>query len=215
LTQTGNKISKALRLLLEEHKLTTTELARRTGLVQPVVYRMISGETINPKIETLIPLARYFKITVDQLIGQSALASTHTKTSNRVIKLPIISWQEAIDWPDVPLQEKVTSYCHTNTTVSETAFALTIKNSTMAPSFPEKSLIVVDNETPLKNKDFAIIHLKKRKEAIFRQVLFDGEDLYLKSLNPDFKVIHLHKSDDYRCLGVVLEVVVNTKDIEK
>lgn len=215
LAQPSNKTGKVLRQLLAEHGLTSTELARRTGLVQPVIYRMASGETINPKIDTLIPLAKYFKITLDQLVGQNsdAIIAQQIKANSDATRLPLLSWQEATCWPEVALKEKATKYFYTNTAVSSDSFAITVKDSTMAPHFPEKSIIIVDSHPPLKNKQFAIIHIKKRKEAIFRQVLLDGNDVTLKPLNPDIKVVHLKKSDDYQVIGIVVEVVTNTKDI--
>ena len=66
-------ISKTLKKLIADHKLNTMELARRTGIGQPVIYRLISGETDNPKIATLCALADYFGISVNQLIGETPI----------------------------------------------------------------------------------------------------------------------------------------------
>jgi|GEM_PF-732050 len=215
LAQLGNKTGKVLRQLIDEHGITVTELARRTGLVQPVVYRMASGETINPKIDTLIPLAKYFKITIDQLVGQNpdVVIAQQLKMGSEAIRLPILSWQEASRWPNITTKEKAQKYIYTNTVVSANSFALIIKDSAMSPNFPEHSVIIVDNQITPKNKQFAVVHVKKRKESICRQVLLDGNDIYLKPLNPDFSVIQLKKFDEYQFIGAVVEVIVNTKDI--
>ncbi len=59
----------ALKCLMQQ-----AELAERTGIGQPVVHRIASGETHNPKLGTLRPLARYFGISIDTLIGEAPMA---------------------------------------------------------------------------------------------------------------------------------------------
>ena len=46
-----------------------TSLARRTGLNQPTLYKIISGETEDPRISTLLALAKFFDVNVEELIG--------------------------------------------------------------------------------------------------------------------------------------------------
>jgi len=63
--------------LIASHGLTSAELARRTGIAQPVIYRLMSGETINPQVLTLKPIADYFKISIDQLLGFVSPSKNH------------------------------------------------------------------------------------------------------------------------------------------
>lgn len=68
-------ISENLKKLIEKYNLNTLELARRTGIGQPVIYRIMTGETDNPKIATVRTLADYFGISVNQLLGENAPSS--------------------------------------------------------------------------------------------------------------------------------------------
>ena len=61
--------------LMSKNGLTSSELARKTGIAQPVIYRLMSGNTENPQILTLRPIADYFGISIDQLLGLSALSN--------------------------------------------------------------------------------------------------------------------------------------------
>lgn len=70
-----SKLAQILKLLMAEQGLSESELARRTGIGQPVVHRMASGETDNPKVATLSPVANYFALSISQLIGDEALPS--------------------------------------------------------------------------------------------------------------------------------------------
>ena len=66
-------LSAVLTHLMSKNGLTSSELARKTGVAQPVIYRLMSGETENPQILTLKPIADYFKLSIEQLLGSAPL----------------------------------------------------------------------------------------------------------------------------------------------
>lgn len=53
--------------------ISANELARRTGVPQPTITRILKGESQDPDTATLAPLARYYSITVSQLRGEEPL----------------------------------------------------------------------------------------------------------------------------------------------
>jgi transcriptional regulator with XRE-family HTH domain len=68
-----NNLANTLSQLIKQRGLSTAELARQTGVAQPVIYRLMVGTTENPQIMSLKPIADYFSISVDQLMGYKAL----------------------------------------------------------------------------------------------------------------------------------------------
>jgi transcriptional regulator with XRE-family HTH domain len=66
-------LAKVLTHLASKKGLTSSELARQTGIAQPVIYRLMTGVTENPQILTLKPIADYFEISIDQLLGSTSL----------------------------------------------------------------------------------------------------------------------------------------------
>lgn len=70
-----NNLSTILSQLMSEKGLNSAQLARKTGIGQPVIYRIMTGVTDNPQILTLKPLADFFGISIDQLIGTSSMSS--------------------------------------------------------------------------------------------------------------------------------------------
>jgi SOS-response transcriptional repressor LexA len=163
------KLSTILKQLMSEDNINTSALARKTNILQPVMHRLVTGDTDNPRIDTLLPIAEYFGITVDQLMGKFPLPAERAALSSKNI------------------------------------YTVTVKDSTMSPQFTEGTLLIVDPDLTAENGDFAIIELNSADEPTFKQVFFDGADIYLKPLNPDFKTIHLTKNSTYRFLGVVVE----------
>ena len=60
-----------LHSLMQQADLSQAELARRTGIAQPVIHRLCTDETINPKLSTLSLLARHLGVTIDALVGEA------------------------------------------------------------------------------------------------------------------------------------------------
>lgn len=67
------QLSLVLSQLMAKRDIKSAELARKTGIGQPVIHRLMTGVTDNPQIQTLIPIAKFFGISVDQLMGVSPL----------------------------------------------------------------------------------------------------------------------------------------------
>lgn len=61
--------------LMTENRISSAELARKTGIGQPVIYRIMTGTTDNPQVLSLKPIAAFFGISIDQLLGYSPLNS--------------------------------------------------------------------------------------------------------------------------------------------
>lgn len=204
----SNKLGPILKQLMAEQGLSESELARRTGIGQPVIHRMASGETDNPKVATLSPVANYFALSISQLIGDDPLpadrvSGTHNPANVQLHKLPILTWEQAAIWSEKKSEISVTEYTATDMEVGENAFALRVKDTTMRPRFPEDTLIVVDPNLKPQDRDFAVMHIDGYQQALFRQVFVDGGDTYLKPLNADFKIILL--GDRYKSLGVMVQ----------
>jgi len=64
-----DSLANRLTTLMQKQNLSSSELARLTGITQPVIYRLMTGQTENPQIFTIKPIADYFGISIDQLMG--------------------------------------------------------------------------------------------------------------------------------------------------
>jgi transcriptional regulator with XRE-family HTH domain len=66
-------LSTVLTRLMAEKGISSAELARNTGVTQSVVYRLMTGGTENPQVLTLKPIADFFKVSLEQLLGFAPL----------------------------------------------------------------------------------------------------------------------------------------------
>lgn len=209
-----NKLPSILRALMQEQDVTESELSRRTGIGQPVIHRVLNGETDNPKVATLSPIANYFAISISQLIGDETLpknriSGTFNLSSYGWTTLPLLNWEKVVVGGDKLIDINDVEKISTEINVSDKAYALRVKDTTMLPLFPEGTILIIDPEVKADNKDFVIVRMSGQKQAIFRQFLFDGDDIYLKPVNADFKMHLLDKKS--KLLGVMVQARMNFK----
>ncbi len=66
-------LADVLSFLMTSTGIKSAELARKTGVAQPVISRLMTGVTNNPQILTIKPIADFFAINLEQLLGISPL----------------------------------------------------------------------------------------------------------------------------------------------
>lgn len=211
-------LSSNLKTLMGLAKINASELARRTGVAQPIIHRLSTGQNTNPKLATVKPISEYFMVTVSQLIGEENLPSD--KSFYRISsdhrgwnRVPLITWEDAASWPNALSKYQDAEdaiFVSTDANISKNAYCLHIKGGAMDPIFPEGTTIVVEPERKPTDRDFAVIYMQGDNEARLKQVITDGSDVYLKSLNPDLddmKVSRLQAGD--RFLGVMAQAKVD------
>src|SRR3990167_6567719 len=97
-------LNKILKHLMHEMHLSESELARRTEIGQPVIHRILSGETDNPRVATLSQIANYFSISISELIGDASfphhrLPGTNNYSNHTWTHVPLLTWEQAVEWP--------------------------------------------------------------------------------------------------------------------
>ena len=159
-----HSLSKILVSLLNESGLSQNELARRTGIAQQVIQRLASGSQKNPTVETLIPLADYFMLSIDQLLGKRPLPKS------------IAVNPEHQGWSMVPFynyHQLLTSYLKNNFVmktekqvpcdipISTQAFALAMPDHSMEPRFIKDTVMIFDPSLEPKHKHFILLYDQK------------------------------------------------------
>lgn len=200
-----SNLSSTLNMLIKARDLNPSELARLTGIGQPVIYRILSGETSNPKTDTLKTIADFFSVSINFLLGDP-IHQSEININKRYKDIPLIEWNEIECWQETNEMSNSQKIL-TEAKISNGAYALKVKDSTMMPRFSEDTILIVDPSLTPKNRDYAIILHGKQNIPIFRQILFDCNKVYAKPLNPAFKMILLKKP--YKFLGVVVEAKIN------
>lgn len=196
-----------LRHLLSDAKISENELARRTGVSQQIINRILSGENQNPKIATLTPLAHYFMISISQLIGEESYRVDNKINTNH------------LGWQDVPL---IDFHALTISSLEEllllknkrimvdieptlSMYATRLIGDSMEPKFSEGTLLIFDLKKNPTNGDFILMQLLSN-EILVRQFFTKENITYLKCLNPKYEDYKLRTiTEEYKCLGTLIQ----------
>jgi len=189
-----SKLAAVIKSLMREKDISVTELARQTQISQPVLHRLATGTTYNPQIETLLPIAGFFGISIDQLIGNAPLSNTPTPAHDWD-RIPLLTLNQITSWLAQDPSLNLTKFVSTDIHVSKNSYAVQLNDSTMQPRFAPGTLLIIDPEYSPENQDFVVAQIHHQKTATFKQFLIDGETRYLKPLNPDFPIIKMGADD--------------------
>lgn len=176
--------------LMDECGIKEAELARQVGLPQTTINRLLLGGTLDPRANTLKPIADYFGVTIGQLCGFEPLTShriagtTHVSQRDAWRPIPIIEWDSVKSW--VFERKKMTPLTHEYWIMSERllsgdSFALRSLSS-MEPRFRKGSILLVDPQANYKDGHFVVIALDGIQPTV-RRVCIDGAEVLLKTFD--------------------------------
>jgi SOS-response transcriptional repressor LexA len=207
-----------LKKLLTIHNINETQLAKAINLPQSVINRILSGKTPSPALTTLLPIARYFAISLDDLIGydptpdhMSHHPSNHTITEQSSCEqsrsIPLLNIDALTDWCTFKLAQKnCQDYVHCQASMGSRSFAFHCPDTTMEPCFPKGSLILADPQMPSDDQDFVVACLSKTKQITCKQWIKDGDMTYLKPINSDFQTNLMQKDDKILAKIVMVQI---------
>lgn len=200
---------------MQELGIKEAELARQTGLPQTTVNRLLLGETHDPRANTLKPIAQFFGVSVDQLLGLESLDKNRiVGTFNSFNKeawssVAIIEWEDVLSWRFTSEKFNINSHSQwiaTERPVSKQSFAV-ISKPFLEPRFRKGSILIVDPAGHVRDGKFIIVSLDN-KSVTLRQASIDGDVLYLKNIDAFIATIPFDKKS-HLILGVVVEARID------
>ena len=209
--KTGHKLNQVLKRLMTECEIDDAKLAKETRVPLTTIARMRACQTANPTASSLRPLSQYFGISISQLLGDEPLPIDHAAgnkeaASTKVSRVPLISWKHARSWTSSKSLPKhdIKGWITSDLPLSPMSYALTIENNAYGHIFRPNTVLIVDPSIPPTSTDFVVIQAGDEDNVILKEIIFDGEDIYLKSVNPELTRTLLLK-EPYNYCGVVME----------
>lgn len=202
-------VGKVLAKIMMDSHIDSTELSKHTGIPIPTINRLKSEKYSNPTISTLIPIAHYFGITLNQLIGKEELTNNAKGKFNpearKTTLIPIIP----IELAGESLEKNTYSTIATSANINSQGFAIKVKD-TISPQFPENAILVFDPQLKPNNRDYVIVRFEGHQKPALRQLLIDGDDSYFKPLSPDLGEIILSKQ--HTIIAVMIQALTNYRE---
>ena len=170
--------------------MSEADLCRGVNLPQTTINRLLTGQTCDPRISTLAALARFFGVSLDQIIGKEKLVLNASYNQVKGATIPVIDWTNLQTWLDhrnYP-ESDLKTFVKTEKTLSSGSFA--IKTPVACESvFGKDSLLIMNRLQSLTPSEGQMV-LVEFSEAQYglRQVLQEGSTNYLKRLFAPFEV---------------------------
>ncbi|MCL2310785.1 MAG: XRE family transcriptional regulator [Proteobacteria bacterium] len=209
---TGKALGEAIREAIRRKGVSQVEVADHFGVKPPSVQDWLNRGVIAK--EKLPELWSYFSDVCTPaywglfLRDPSRAEETNTAPGPSIRgKAPIISWIQAGEPHEAIAASDIEGWVETTVPVrADSTFALRVKGDSMEPDFPEGVIIVVEKELEPHPGDYVIVRsgATERTEATFKQLVRDGDDLYLKPLNDRYPIKPLGTA---QIVGVVREMV--------
>jgi SOS-response transcriptional repressor LexA len=194
------------RLMRDKGNLNETQLAKSCNLPQPTIHRILSGHTTDPRMSTLVQIADYLEVSLDQLIGKVPIDEKNYALS-KIKTVPIISWRNAIEGRIFTSSLTLNNWEHwaaTETPLSKDAFVLVTKPS-MAPRFPPNTLLFIEPEKEYNDGDLVIVFFKNTEEATIRELIIDGPTKELRPILPETDKNLRFNTDLHHIIGSVIQ----------
>ena len=173
-------------LINSRENLNEAKLSRELNIPQPTLHRLVHGTTTNPTVSTLLPIATYFNISLDQLLGQSPLClnqDQHSKRSSKT-EVPILPWERVHCHEQlVPTlsYDNWQDWVTTDLTLNPMSFAFRVNGKTMPLPYEFDSIHIVEIGVDLKSMDgkIALMCSISKSAAYLRKIVRDGSDIWL------------------------------------
>jgi SOS-response transcriptional repressor LexA len=193
---------------------TQTALAKRSGVAQSTIGRILRGE-VNPQSGNLERIAKAFGMSLATLteMGQRgepvAEPTDNLKSVARSARVALISWTRAgtfADALDNPRPHDSEEWMPRPKASGARTFALRVGGESMEPAYQHGDVIFVDPDvTPEHGRD-VVVRLDERNEVVFKRLVIEGELRYLKPVNPNWphKITEVSNYPGARIIGVVI-----------
>jgi SOS-response transcriptional repressor LexA len=211
-------LAEALRALMADAAVSQAELARRTGVSQATISRILAGETLQPDFGTLQRLADALNRNVTDLHSGAFPAARESDAYNytSAIGVPVYEWSalkglKAGEAPSGDVQP-LAFVAGDRSKLGSRAFAVRLQTDAMARNgaghdFPEGAIILVDPARKPEPGQFVLVRLDRPGSESFRQWIVDGGRVFLAPLNPRYQALELPATA--HVLGVAVQSTIN------
>lgn len=217
--QDFSKIGTNITHLMEACGMDAAQLAQQTNLPASTISRLRSNTTdFSPNLSTLLPIAEFFRVTLSQLIGEepinASVYGTFKPTKICKFPLPVLDAKTIQAFLTEQLAESSLTV-DVDISVSEKSFAYVLQGNAMEPHFPDKTLLIIDPAVSFENLDHILVIPKGKMSPILRQVLVDGDEQYIRALNPAFNEFAKFDHSSHQVLGVMVQSRRNFKSVNQ
>jgi len=201
------------------------ELGRRSGVPQPTVHRIITGQSTSPRLKNLEQIAKALGVAVDSLwlegnsvkgLSQKTKRPTSDKDfglyptpTGHVYRVPLIALEHALEWRSGGYElSRVEVFMPCPVEVGARAFFFTMPNDSMLGQKIEKSIpegwsVFVDPDA-IPEPGHIVLGSFGGNTPIVGVLIEHGGETYIKPSNNQYAMVKVDQNDPSWCLGRVV-----------
>lgn len=189
--------------------LTQQQLGDAVGMTQSAIYQLEKRDS--EECLKTNAIAKVLGVTPEWLIsgtGEAACFESNVEPAYALRgQVPLISWVQAGDWCEAhdpyPVGD-AEMWLPAADNYGENAYALRVRGASMEPRFREGEIIVVNPHASPDNGKFVIARKEGSKEVTFKQLIREGDEAYLKAINPQWPEPIIRMDEAWHICGVVV-----------
>ena len=212
-------VKKNLEWLIEQRKTNPYELQRETGVPQPTIHRILTGESTDPRTKTLRPLADFFRVSVSDMRDRDLSIPTPDSDGSSP-RSTLLGFESNVE--DAPaimgapqripvlgrVQAGADGLLHIDDFNAEhpdgyltwyancpDAYALRIRGESMSPRYLPGEFVGVDPCAEVQPSDEVIVILKDGRRMIKRLLWIRDDQVCFESVNKDHPNIIIDRSE--------------------
>lgn len=205
-----NNLKENLAYLIEKHGINPTFLARATKVNQPSIFRILTGESKEPRRATIEPIAQFFGIPVSWLVegdcrgldklnelaehygGPQQLPTTAFK------QVPVVGhvkggpdgFLEELGYPtgqgdghvEYPARDK-------------NAYALRVRGDSMRPRIKSGEFLIVEPNHAVSPGDDVVVICRDGRKLVKELLYIKDNEVRLSSINADYEPVILFQEE--------------------
>ena len=189
-----------------------SELARRVGVTPQAVQKWESGAN-GPRGKRLEKLASELRSTVGYLVSGEGVGTPNVEPGpEQKGYVPLISWVQAGSWcevEDIYAVGDAEDWLPCPTSHGPRTYVLRVRGESMnnphsRKTFREGDLIYCDPDRQAENGSMVVVKLDDEQQATFKQLIIEGDQKFLKPLNPNWPEPIIKINGNATICGVVI-----------
>ena len=206
-----NNLKENLAYLIEKHGINPSVLAKETGVNQPTIFKILAGESKEPRHSTLKPIADFFRVSVVALQegdarGLDALnerMGEHTGNDYQYLvaqfkQVPVVGSVKG--GPDGFLEELGYPPGHGDGHVEypardKNAYALRVRGDSMRPRIKSGEFLIVEPNHGVSPGDDVVVICKDGRKLVKELLYIKDNEVRLSSINADYEPIILFQEE--------------------
>lgn len=200
-----------IKMVIEQKGVTKKWLAGQIGITKQSMNYLLNHAS---RAKHADRIARALGINPEWLINGTGAQVVPPSNHLASVRVQVLSRQAILDGATSnshtqeqpvylhPDDEPECQYIIGDHSLPERVFAFILDSTSMEPTFRQGSTLIFDPTRSAQNGDYVLVTLDESRDLLFRQVFFDGGDVYFNAVNPGFRNV---VNQAHNIVGVVIE----------